>query len=128
MAHHLNYNNHNTTGDFKFSLSVLVPSPPSVSIVSSGPSTAGLPHNLTCSVTVVPGLTSAPSLRWSEPGVGQAGVEVTGESTSGPLTLSFSSLLTAQGGVYTCTAILSVPRTAVVSGTNTTTVVVQSMC
>ena len=94
--------------------------------MSSGPSTAGLPHNLICSATVIAGLSSAPSLRWVGPGVGQPGVEVSGEGTSGPLSLSFSSLLTAQGGVYTCTAMLSVPRTTV-RGTNTTILVVQSM-
>ena len=95
--------------------------------MSSGSSTAGLPHNLTCSATVIPGLSSAPSLRWEGPGVGQPGVEVSGEGTSGPLSLSFSSLHTAHGGVYTCTATLLVPRTTTVRGTNTTILVVQSM-
>ena len=96
--------------------------------MSSGPSTAGLPHNLICSATVIPGLTSAPSLRWEGPGVSQPGVEVSSESTSGPLSLSFSSLLTAQGGVYTYAATLSIPEAGVnVPGANTITVVVQSM-
>ena len=107
-------------------ISLSVPPAPSVSIVSSGSSTAGLPHNLTCSATVIAGLSSAPSVRWEGPEVGQPGVEVSGESMSGPLSLSFSSLLTNQGGVYTCTAMLSVPR-ATVQGTNTTILVVQSM-
>jgi hypothetical protein len=94
--------------------------------MSSGSYTAGLPHNLTCSATVVHGLASAPSLQWEGPGVGQPGVEVSGESMFGPLTLSFSSLFTAHGGVYTCTATLSVPS-ATIRGTNTTIVAVQSM-
>ena len=58
----------------------------------------------------------------------QTGVEVSGESTSGPLSLSFTSLLTTYGGVYTCTARLSIPNAGVdVSGVNLTTVIVQSM-
>ena len=111
----------------KFSLPS-VPPAPSVSIVSSDSSTAGLPHNLTCSATVIPGLASVPSLQWEGSGVGQPGVKVSGESTSGPLSLSFSPLLTAQGGVYTCIAMISIPEARVnVPGANTTTVVVQSM-
>lgn len=55
-------------------------------------------------------------------------MELIGEVLSGPLSLSFSSLLTGYGGVYTCTARLSIPEAGVdISGTNTTIVVVQSM-
>ena len=94
--------------------------------MSTGSSTAGLPHHLNCSVIVIPGLTSAPSLQWEGPGVGQPGVEVSGESTSSHLSLSFSSLFTAHGGVYTCIATLSVPG-ATIAGNNTTIIIVQSM-
>ena len=94
--------------------------------MSTGSSTAGLPHHLTCSVTVISGNTSDPSLRWEGPGIGQSGVEVSGESTSGHLSLSFSSLLTGHGGAYTCIATLSVPG-ATIAGNNTTIIIVQSM-
>ena len=95
--------------------------------MSTGSSTAGLPHHLNCSVTVIPGLASDPSLRWEGPGIGQTGVEVShGESTSGRLSLSFSSLLTGQGGVYTCIATLSVPG-ATIAGNNTIIIIVKGM-
>ena len=94
--------------------------------MSTGSSTAGLPHHLNCSVSVIPGLASDPSLRWEGPGVGQPGVEVSGESTSGHLSLSFSSLLTGHGGVYTCIATLSVPG-ATIAGNNATIIIVKSM-
>ena len=101
---------------------------PSVSITSTGPSTGGLAHNLICLATVVPGLVSNHTLTWEGPGINQPGVELIGEVLSGPLSLSFSSLLTGYGGVYTCTARFSIPEAGVdISGTNTTVVVVQSM-
>ena len=105
-----------------------MPPTPSVSIISAGPLTGGLAHNLTCSSTVIPGLISGPILVLEGPGVNQPGVELTGEMIYGPLSLYFSSLLTGYGGVYTCTARLSIPEAGVdISETNTTTVVVQSM-
>jgi hypothetical protein len=52
---------------------------------------------------------------------------VSGEGTSGALSLSFSSLFTGHGGVYTCIATLSVPGAPGVAGRNTIIVIVQSM-
>ena len=107
---------------------ITVPPEPSVSIMSSGPSTAGLPHSLTCSVIVVPGLVAGPTLTWEGRGVGQDGVELSGEASSSPLSLSFTQLLTSHGGVYTCTASLTISEARVdISGSNMTTVAVQSM-
>ena len=99
-------------------------------ITSAGPSTGGLTHSLICSSTVIPDLSFGHTLSWQGPGVNKAGVKLTFTRgvSSGLLSLSFSSLLTSYGGVYTCTSRLYIRRTGVdVSGTNMTTVVVQSM-
>ena len=79
---------------------------------------AGLPLTLTCSATVQECIDVSPTLTWTRDGV---------EQSSG-LDLTFDRLLTSHGGVYTCTARLNIPEAGVdVYGTNTTTVVVQSM-
>ena len=105
-----------------------VPPRPSLSIISTGPSTAGLAHNLTCSVMVVSGLTAGPTLVWNGHGVGQVGVKSSSEATSNALSLTFSPLHTSHGGFYTCTARLTIPEAGVnVTRSNTTSVVVLSV-
>ena len=84
----------------------------------SSPVMAGDSLTLTCSQTVLEGISGSPTLTWTRGGVQQS----TGSS------LTFSSLLTSHGGVYTCTARLTIPEAGVdVSGLNTTNVSVQSM-
>ena len=99
------------------------PSPPTVSIVHSSSSVmAGQPLTLTCSASLQQGIVGSPTLLWTRDGVDQPG-----EASSDSLSLSFSPLLTSHGGVYTCTARLTIPDARVdVTGTNMTTITVQS--
>ena len=82
---------------------------------------AGQPFTRTCSASVQDGISGTPTLIWT-----RNGIELSGEGSSG--SLSFSPLRTSHGGVYTCTARLTIPEAGVdVSGTDTITIVVQSM-
>ena len=79
---------------------------------------AGQSLTLTCSATVQEGISGSPTLMWTKGGVQQS----TGSS------LTFDPLLTSHGGVYTCTARLTISEAGVdVSGLNATIVRVQSM-
>ena len=100
------------------------PSPPTVTIVHSSSSVmAGQPLTLTCSSSLQQDVNGSPTLMWTRDGVDQPG-----EGSSNSLSLSFSPLLTSHGGVYTCTAGLTIPEASVdISGTNSTSVFVLSM-
>ena len=97
----------------------LAPPPPTVRIFHSiSLAMAGESLTLTCSATVQEGIGGSPTLMWSRGAIQQS----TGSS------LTFDPLLTSHGGVYTCTARLTIPEAGVdVSGLNATTVRVQSM-
>ena len=83
---------------------------------------AGQTLTLTCSASLQQDVNGSPTLMWT-----RDGVEQPGEASSDSLSLSFSPLLTSHGGVYTCTARLTIPEAGVdVSETNTTIVTVQS--
>ena len=97
-------------------LPLAAPPDPVVMISSSGSSTAGQTLTLTCSVVLLAGLvpSASVSFMWS-----------TGDN--GP-NLTLPSLLISQGGVYTCTARLTIPEAGVdVTGSNSINVVVQSV-
>ena len=83
----------------------------------------GQPLTLNCSASIQEGITGTPILTWTKDGVQQ-----TAEFSSGSLVLSFPSLHKTHSGLYICNARLIIPEAGVdVSGTNTTSVLVQSM-
>ena len=96
------------------------PLPPTVSIAYfSSPVMAGQSLTLICSAVVQEGISGNPTLMWTRDGVGDFIVP-------GSL-LTFEPLLTSHGGVYTCTATLTIPEARVdVSGVNATILYVQS--
>ena len=73
-------------------------------------------YTLTCTVTAISGMNLAPSVEWVGPG---GGVVVSGgnitvgevetQGTISTLTLSFSPVLTSNGGRYVCRAAIPVP-------------------
>ena len=82
----------------------------------SSPVIAGESLTLTCSATVQEGISSSPTLMWTS-----------GSQQSTGSSLTLNPLLTSHGGVYTCTARLTIPEAGVdVSGLNTLNVSVQS--
>ena len=103
----------------------IAPLPPIVSIVprSNVPIMAGQSLTLTCSAVLQEGISGNPTLMWTRDIDGVADFIVPGSL------LTFEPLLTSHGGVYTCTARLTIPEAGVdVSEVNATTVYVQSMC
>ena len=79
-----------------------------IDIHSSGASTAGQAHTLTCTATVVENLVVEPTLEWLDTDtnvVGGNSITVGPPVTTGTnttLTLTFNPLLTSHGGRYTC--------------------------
>ena len=72
-----------------------------VGITAGGNPTAGEQFTLTCTATVIEGVSGTFSYQWAGPGVGMSGV--TGENTD---TLTFSPLQVSYRGEYTCMATL----------------------
>ena len=104
-----------------------VPPAPTVTVVASSNLTyVGESFNLVCSALVVPnGLISDLILMWSGPGVDQNSAQLSREASD--LSLSFSPLYTSHGGVYVCTARLTIPEAGVdVMATQEITVYTQS--
>ena len=102
-----------------------VPRAPVVTIIhsSGSPVLAGLSLMLNCSAELQEGIFGSPALVWS-----RDGVELSAEVSSGSLLLPFIPVATSHGGVYTCSARLTIPEAGVdVTGENTTDVIVQSM-
>ena len=95
--------------------------PPNVIISFSGSSTAGQSYSLQCSATVVPDLVTEPHVQL----VFSDSTIVNGSSS---VEQSFSPLRTSDGGQYTCTATVKIPRAGIdnLSNTVTETVTVQS--
>ena len=80
-----------------------LPSPPvSVGITAGGNPTAGEQFILTCTATLVEGVSGNLSYKWAGPGVGESGVR--GEDTQ---TLIFNPLQVSYRGEYTCMASLT---------------------
>ena len=66
---------------------------------------AGIEYTLTCSVTLLHGVTAPPTIEWS--GVDH-GMIISGVNTSGFVSqLTLQSLVLDHGGVYVCTAYFS---------------------
>ena len=104
-----------------------VPPVPIINVVASSDlSYVGESFNLVCSAMIVPNdLITDPVLTWSGPGVYQNGAQLSTDVLN--LSLSFSPLYTSHGGVYVCTARLSIPDTGVdVVATQEITVYAQS--
>ena len=86
----------------------------SVGITARGNPTVGERFTLTCTATLVEGVTGPLSYQWVGPGVDESGV--TGEVTQ---TLTFSALQVSYGGEYTCTATLMEDSTSAMMHTYT---------
>ena len=103
-----------------------------VSIGAQGNFLAGDMYSLTCTATeLIDGLTNSPTLQWLN-GTGQPFTngmlgDTISTNTSVTQTLMFSSLLTSDGGEYTCEAMVQSPAEegGIVNSTNET-VTVQS--
>ena len=86
-----------------------------IDIHSSGASTAGQAHTLTCTATVVENLVIEPTLEWLDTDrhvVGDNDITVGPPITMGTnttLTLTFNPLHTSHGGRYTCRARINIP-------------------
>ncbi|KAL5486720.1 hypothetical protein EMCRGX_G019237 [Ephydatia muelleri] len=110
------------------SLSVQALPPPLVTTSSYGSTIVGSVYSLVCMVKVVDGLVVNPDVVWMKDG----GALVNGTNTTltrtvsggnSTLNLTFSPLLTSQGGQYTCVATISVPQLSL-SVTNSSAVTV----
>ena len=84
---------------------------------------AGQSLTLNCSASIQEGIRGTPVLTWT-----REDASLSSDVTSAPPLLSFPSLRTSHAGRYTCTARLNIPEAGVdIPGTNTTSIVVQSM-
>ncbi len=118
------------------SLSFTVPpSALEVSITAGDSYISGQPYTLSCTATeVISGLTNTPTLEWvDEQGMTVSGGDVmvqntTMTDTSATQTLTFSSISTSRGGMYTCRATLLSPAVSGgITNCSTETTVVESM-
>ncbi|KAL5486722.1 hypothetical protein EMCRGX_G019239 [Ephydatia muelleri] len=113
------------------SLTVQALPPPVITASSYGSSIAGSVYSLVCMVKVVDGLVVNPDVAWMKDG----GALVNGTNTTltrtvsggnSTLNLTFSPLLTSQGGQYTCVATISVPQLSLnITNSSAVTVSVQ---
>ena len=106
--------------------------PLGVSIGAQGNPLAGDVYSLTCTATeLIDGLTNSPTLQWLN-GTGQPVTngmlgDAISTNTSVTQTLTFNSLLTSDGGEYTCKAMLQSPaEEGGIMNCTTETVTVQS--
>ena len=89
------------------------PSPPNVTITSSGSSVAGTTHNLTCYITFAQSLKEEAVIEWMWPNGTKIvnrtleGVSLFSSSPSTTLTLTLAPLRTSYGGIYWCRASVS---------------------
>ena len=103
-----------------------------IDIHSSGASTAGQAHTLTCTATVVENLVVEPTLEWLDTDrniVGGNSITVGPPVTTGTnttLTLTFNPLHTSHGGRYTCRATVNIPAISSVNSSEVSDVLVQS--
>ncbi|XP_019853876.1 PREDICTED: hemicentin-1-like [Amphimedon queenslandica] len=75
---------------------------------SSNERSLGRPYSLTCSVPLIDGFISLPTLQWYNDNDDL--LESSVEDANGSLTLSFESLNSTHAGVYKCSLSLSVPQ------------------
>ena len=103
-----------------------------IDIHSSGASTAGQTHTLTCTAIVIENLVVEPTLEWLDTDrhvVGGDDITVGSPVTMGTnttLTLTFSPLHTSHGGRYTCRASINIPAISLSNSNEVSDVVVQS--
>ena len=103
-----------------------------IDIHSSGTSTAGQAHTLTCTATVVENVIVEPTLEWLDTDrrvVGENSITVGPPVTTGTntnLTLTFNPLHTSHGGRYTCRAWINIPAISSVNSSKVSDIVVQS--
>ena len=101
-----------------------------IDIHSSGASTAGQAHTLTCTATVVKNLVIEPTLEWLDTDgrvVGGNSIVVGPPITTGTnttLTLTFNPLHTSHGGTYTCRAGVNILAISLSNSSETSDVVV----
>ena len=88
---------------------------PVVSISFSGNSTAGLNYSLNCSAIVVERLVVLPDLM-----IVTSNSTVISEENSSSLVYMFSPLMASDGGQYTCTATVNIPKTEITDQASTT--------
>ena len=80
--------------------------------------TAGQSLTLECRFSVAANLFTAPSVQW---------LNSTGDILSNTTNITFSPLLTSDGGVYTCSVTISIPELKIsLTGVGTTSVTVHS--
>ena len=104
-----------------------------IDIHSSGASTAGQAHTLTCTATVVENLVVEPTLKWLNTDTNivggndiTVGPPIT-TNTNSTLTLTFNPLHTSHGGRYTCRASINISAISLSNSSETfDDVVVQS--
>ena len=89
----------------------------SAEITAGDDPTAGQEFILTCTATLVEGVTGTLSYQWAGPGVGMSGV--TGENTQ---TLTFDPLRVSYRGEYTCLATLTEDPDSTASAVHTVVV------
>ena len=103
-----------------------------IDIHSSGASTAGQAHTVTCTATVVENLVVEPTLEWLDTDrniVGGNSITVGPPITTGTnttLTLTFDPLHTSHGGRYTCRATINITAISIINSSEVSDVVVQS--
>ena len=103
-----------------------------IDIHSSGASTAGQAHTLTCIATLVENLVVESTLKWLDADgrvVGGNDIIVGPPITTGTnttITLTFNPLLTSHGGRYTCRAGVNISAISLSNSNETSDVVVQS--
>ena len=101
-----------------------------IDIRSSGVSTAGQTHTLTCIATVVENLVVESTLEWLDTDkhvVGGNSITVGPAVTTGTnttLTLTFDPLHTSHGGRYTCRVRINIPAISVINSSEVSDVVV----
>ena len=101
-----------------------------IDIHSSGASTAGQAHTLTCTATVVENLVVEPTLEWLDTDrniVGGNYITVGPPVTTGTnttLTLTFNALHTSHGGRYTCRARINIRAISILYSSEASDIVV----
>ena len=101
-----------------------------IDIRSSGASTAGQTHTLTCTATVVENEVVEPTLEWLDTDkrvVGGNDITVGPPITTGTnttLTLAFNPLHTSHGGRYTCRAGVNIPAISLSNSNEVSDIVV----
>lgn len=101
----------------KINFSIGVP-PLNTTITSMSEKALGAPYSLTCSVSLIDGFISQPTILWYN-GNNEL-VESSTNDNNGSLTLYFQSLNSTHAGLYTCSVSLTVPQININLNSNVT--------